>query len=254
MYSQMILHSFIEDLKFKLSFCSLNCNSCNYEGEEIFLDGRKEEKKYMGGKIIYSILDVRSKFLVRAIPKDILFKLFQLKNLSIQEALTARDSLYDWYDLDNVPRVNGAECSYYRNFLKAKYCPRNNRALQSIFELHDIKGFSNFTQDEIERYFTDYSDNTINLNTAQKEVLELLFNDVKISDILNKRKAGFCLNSANIAIPSKLQDVISFFPLKTVELYVCSSYGEALTCAKTVIDFSFQEKSFVYLKEFKYLF
>jgi hypothetical protein len=254
MYSQIILHSFLEDLKFMLASCSLNCNSCAYKSKKIFLDGRKKEIRYMGGRIIYYVSDVRSKFLVRAIPENVLFKLFQLKNLPIEKALVARDSLYDWYDPDNVSRVNGAECLYYRNFLKTKYCPRNSRALQSIFELHNIRGFGNFTQDTLERYFTDYSDNTINLNTARKEILELIFNNVEVYDILNKRKAGFCLNSANTVIPPEFQGIVSFFPLKVVEVNVCSSYGEAFTCVKAVIDFSFQDVPFVYLKEFKYLF
>jgi len=248
---QLALESFIEHLKFKLSLCLLDCNGCTYKGTKIFFDGRKSKEKFMRSEIVYSALDTRSKILVRTISPKILLKIFQLKNLPSEKAFITINSLMDWYDSDNIPRPNGAECFYYKSTLKAKYCPRNNRALQSIFELQNIRGFENFTENDLRDFFTDYSDFSINVNTAPRKILKLIFDDIKVQDILNKRELGICLNSANAKISS---NIISYFPFRTVEFNICALYGKARCCAETVIDFSFQDSSKVYLKEFRYLF
>jgi general secretion pathway protein K len=85
------------------------------------------------------------------------------------------DAIADWVDADDVPEKNGAERAYYEA-LNPPYQPAN-MALQSLDELHLVKGMTREIVQRLGRYVTVYptvSDGWININTAEPVVIEVL--------------------------------------------------------------------------------
>jgi general secretion pathway protein K len=58
------------------------------------------------------------------------------------------DSVKDWRDQDNIPRLNGAEFAYYKLKNKQLYGPRNMDAIQDVSELRLIRGFRNMNSEK----------------------------------------------------------------------------------------------------------
>ena len=85
------------------------------------------------------------------------------------------DAIADWVDADDLPEKNGAERSYYEA-LNPPYQPAN-MALQTLDELHLVKGMTREIVQRLARYVTIYptvSDGWININTADPVVVEVL--------------------------------------------------------------------------------
>jgi general secretion pathway protein K len=85
------------------------------------------------------------------------------------------DAVVDWVDANDVPEKNGAERLYYES-LHPPYRPAN-MALQTLDELHLVKGMTAEIVHRLARYVTVYptvSDGWINMNTADPLVLEVL--------------------------------------------------------------------------------
>ena len=85
------------------------------------------------------------------------------------------DAIADWVDADDVPEKNGAERAYYEA-LSPPYHPAN-MALQTLDDLHLVKGMTGEIVQRLERYVTVYptvSDGGININTAEPVVIEVL--------------------------------------------------------------------------------
>jgi general secretion pathway protein K len=85
------------------------------------------------------------------------------------------DAVVDWVDADDVPEKNGAEKLYYES-LHPPYRPAN-MALQTLDELHLVKGMTAEIVHRLARYVTVYptvSDGWINMNTVDPMVLEVL--------------------------------------------------------------------------------
>lgn len=115
-----------------------------------------------------------------------LFKNLELPNKSTQ-------AINDWIDSDlNTTSPDGAEDVYYLNLEKPFRTA--NRELQSISELHLIKGFEDSTEYlRLQSYlcaFTTGADMAINVNTASAEVLKSLspkMTDTLARDIIEHR-------------------------------------------------------------------
>jgi general secretion pathway protein K len=85
------------------------------------------------------------------------------------------DAIVDWVDADDVSEKNGAERLYYES-LNPPYRPPN-MALQTLDELHLVKGMTAEIFQRLARYVTVYptvSDGWININTADPLVIEVL--------------------------------------------------------------------------------
>jgi general secretion pathway protein K len=85
------------------------------------------------------------------------------------------DAVADWVDADDTPEKNGAERQYYES-LNPPYRPAN-MALQTLDELHLVKGMTAEMFQRLARYVTVYpaiSDGWINMNTADTMVIEAL--------------------------------------------------------------------------------
>ena len=81
----------------------------------------------------------------------------------------------DWVDADDVAEANGAESAYYQA-LHPPYRPANG-PLQTLADLHLIKGFTDDVIQRLAPYVTVYpnsGDGWINLNTADPLVIQAL--------------------------------------------------------------------------------
>lgn len=97
-----------------------------------------------------------------------------LKRLGLDESLA--DTMADWIDIDDEPRQNGAEGFYYKR-LPRPYTPRNGY-MDSVGELPMIKGYDQKAFKSLEALVTTYTDGLININTAPREVLFALSDEM----------------------------------------------------------------------------
>jgi|SRR3990170_1985639 len=87
------------------------------------------------------------------------------------------ETLADWLDMDDTTRGGGAEGQGYYNKLTEPYAPKNGR-LDTIGELGLVKGYERGGVERLGRFLTVYSDGLVNINTAPKEVLMALSEEI----------------------------------------------------------------------------
>ena len=113
----------------------------------------------------------------------LLRKYLEVKGVDLNERDRMMDTLLDYVDLDDIPRLNGAEAG-------PGYEPRN-ALLQRIEELKLIPGWEKFTaQPDWDADFTLYSSGPIDLAWASREVLLSLpgFNEPIVDRFLELRR------------------------------------------------------------------
>lgn len=86
------------------------------------------------------------------------------------------EPLADWLDMDDAQRPGGAEAGYY-NRLGEPYSPKNGR-LDTLGELSLIKGYGRGAPERLESFLTVYSDGLVNINTAPREVIMALSEEI----------------------------------------------------------------------------
>ncbi|HOC02244.1 MAG TPA: type II secretion system protein GspK [Candidatus Ratteibacteria bacterium] len=103
------------------------------------------------------------------------------------------DTLLDWLDSDDFPRIFGAESEYYGTF-NPPYKPANG-PLGDVTELVFIKGFtpeilmSGEDRTGLSDLLTIFSDNKINVNIASPLILQMLgYSTDSVEKILNERE------------------------------------------------------------------
>lgn len=101
-----------------------------------------------------------------------------LKQFKIEDdtARTIADSIADWIDLDDRILEHGAETNYYEG-LEDPYKVKD-KPLYSLQELRLIKDMESDTFARLRNFLTIFSDGLININTAGKEVLMSLSEDI----------------------------------------------------------------------------
>lgn len=117
--------------------------------------------------------------------EEVLERLFDKLGLD-QDRL---ESLMDWLDQDDEPRPNGAERDFYQN-LTPPYAPTNG-PLGTLLEIRLIKGFDHKTFKKLMPYLTVWSEGHVNVNTADKIVLESLSSKISpfvADDIIKARE------------------------------------------------------------------
>ncbi len=88
------------------------------------------------------------------------------------------DTLADWIDSDDEPRMYGAEGVDFYQALPRPYQPKNND-LESLEELLMIKGYTQEVFNAISPYVTVYNtEGLVNINTAPESVLMALSEDI----------------------------------------------------------------------------
>ena len=171
-------------------------NSYDYPGEEwahkrifniedynleIFI--KDENSKININKVIGEKGEVNQKLL------DLLKNLF----LICEYPSSLLDSLLDWIDEDNLERPAGAEYFYYSS-MGFKNLPPNKK-IKSLRELFLIKGYDEkiITGEKekkgILNFITIYSDDKININTCENEILNAMgFTNEDVSIIMEERE------------------------------------------------------------------
>jgi len=197
----------------KLELVSAKTNAAVYIGEgNMLLFGditeeqeKPERKDSLGnGSFTYTISDEDGKMNINTESLERLKYIFLETGIDITEVDTIVDSVIDWRDPDDLHMLNGAEEDYYRSLDKSYSC--KDGPLDSLDELLLVKGMnkeylhgSKRKEEEseedkeyegVEKYFTVYSSNGININTAPRAVLEAVFGVDAANNIMTQRDAG----------------------------------------------------------------
>jgi general secretion pathway protein K len=160
-----------------------------------------------------------------------------LEIFELKEEIT--DSITDWIDTDDIERIGGAESSYYES-LEESYEAKNNQ-LDSLQEIRMIKGIDDEVFKKIKDFLAVHSDGKINVNTASKEVLMSLSEDLT-GDIADEIIAFRLENpfqqvadvKNNISISDHVYNEISGFIDIKSNYFSISSTGEVNQSRKTI--------------------
>lgn len=99
-----------------------------------------------------------------------------LEDLGLEERLA--DTLADWIDSDEEPRLQGAEGPDYYTGLAVPYNPRNGY-LSTVEEIRMIRGYTPEAVEALRPHITVYNpDGRVNINTATIEVLKAVSPDM----------------------------------------------------------------------------
>ena len=121
----------------------------------------------------YGLVDEEGKININKATADVLQQLFELTALTTsQTASDIADSILDWVDEDSEPHTNGAEDGYYEGLAQAYAC--KDAKFQVLEELLLVKGMTQDIFDKASAYLTVYGKGMVNLNTADKYVLQAL--------------------------------------------------------------------------------
>lgn len=136
----------------------------------------------VGVKVTIRVRDLSGLFPLNNTPEARWHLIFEELGFESTEAYTLTDSLLDWIDRDNEPRLYGAERDHYQQ-IEPPYEPRN-RSIPVLSELKLIRGFDAHFFDERgqpnENYWkfasivTPYGNESLNYNAANPLVLRIL--------------------------------------------------------------------------------
>jgi len=115
-------------------------------------------------------------------------------------ASIAVNSLVDWQDGDDSPRINGAESSFYNT----PGMP-TNLPLQTLKELRHIRGFSDELLAKLTPYVTIRGQTYFNPMQSPEMILKLLMSADRAAEIVQLRKSGM-LDKRQFQILSGLED------------------------------------------------
>jgi general secretion pathway protein K len=145
------------------------------------------------GEFSYRISDEEARINVNTAGPDRIERLLLAAGLDKQTRDTINDSLQDWKDPDDLPRINGAESEDYYLKQPVPYRARNG-ALQDAAELLQIHGVTRDiyrgVQDHpgLADFVTVVGRDTVNMNTAPAPVLTSLgLSDAEVAEITSTR-------------------------------------------------------------------
>ncbi len=156
------------------------------------------------GFIHYSIRDENGKININTASRDILIKALAANGLPLgSDRDTIVDSILDWIDKNDQHRVNGAESDYYQG-LSPAYSAKNG-PLDSLEELLQVRGVTpelfygseEYKSQEwsgsenapgLARIFTVQGVSQFNPNTAERAVLEIMYPENQVDEILAKKE------------------------------------------------------------------
>jgi general secretion pathway protein K len=164
------------------------------------------------GFIEYSIRDENGKININTASREVLTKALAANGLPLgSERDTIVDSILDWIDTNDQHRVNGAESDYYRR-LSPAYSAKNG-PLDSLEELLKVRGVTpelfygseEYKSEEssgeenapgLTRIFTAQGVSQFNPNTAERAVLEIMYTESQVDEILAKKQERGWYNQA----------------------------------------------------------
>jgi len=140
-----------------------------------------------GKSVYYGFVDEERKININTVPNDTLKYFFEtVAEVSSQEAGDIADSIIDWRDEDDDLTGNGAENGYYKTLDPLYSC--KNKNFDVLEELLLVKGISQDIFDNIRDYATIFGEGAVNINTADREVLQSLkMNEALVEKIVHYR-------------------------------------------------------------------
>jgi len=157
------------------------------------------------GRADITIIDLERKANINTATEAILQQALMVMNVDAGEMTPIVNCILDWVDLDDTPRIQGAESDAYQNLIPNRPYSAKNGPLDDLSELLMIKNISpelyygtsatNYQQQTyrpqggrfapgvqagptfsvgLTNLFTPLSDGKININTASAEVLQLI--------------------------------------------------------------------------------
>jgi general secretion pathway protein K len=151
------------------------------------------------GTVSVKITDEASKFNINNLAKqtiavpgvptsiDYAKELFRLAQVDPNLIEGIVDSIADWVDSDDlVTQPSGAEEDYYQRLPKPYHC--KNKPMDSLSELHLVKGMTDDIYQKVSPYLTVSSSGQINVNTADSIVLQALgFDEEAVKQLMDRR-------------------------------------------------------------------
>ncbi len=154
------------------------------------------------------------------------------------------DTLADWIDGDDEPRMYGAEDIDYYSRLPYPYSPKNGR-LDTVDEILLVKGYTPDVYREISPYVTVYTDGLVNINTAPAKVIMALSEDITeemaLKVISHRRETPFSDRSDIMKVPGfetigfGLQDKITV-KSNTYRIFSKVRVGEVVREVEAVVE------------------
>ncbi len=154
----------------------------------------RSEVRLGPGQFAYRITDEEGRLNLNTAPPERVDRLLLSLGLDKQVRDTINDSLQDWKDPDDIPRLNGAESEDTYLRLPVPYRARNG-PLQDVAELLQIKGvtpalyYGNAGQPGLAELVTVHGTGQVNINTAPEPVLKALgLSEAEVSEIVQSRR------------------------------------------------------------------
>ena len=226
------MYSFINYLNYNLLTATYDCKSVYIDNYRIPLNGKQEKIKWPYLKdieITIEIKDGNTFLLSRGLTEEVLRSILG----EDEKSLSFIQSILDWFDKNDASRPYGAECEYYKNN-GYSFCPRNSRAIQYKDELKDVKAGYLFSR--LSDYISDYSENKINLNTANVNFIKSLSG----VDISFFRKENECISWKQLDdLPLRNREIFTVVPGKYLHIFVCLNYKSnpyIKVCSSYVLD------------------
>ncbi len=155
---------------------------------------------------------------------------------------SVQDSLLDWFDRDDLKRLNGAESYYYRSERKSSFGPRNC-VPQSVDELALVRGFDDpKIWDAIKNDLVIAPGAQPNLNTMGKDVFRgfLGITEETADHLLALRGSRGYLNFYEVASSVGLSidgESLSSYASRVVDLEVGVTTGKARESVRCLVSF-----------------
>ncbi|WP_457643479.1 general secretion pathway protein GspK [Persephonella sp.] len=195
----------------------------------IYIDGRVTRLD----NATVSIKDSGGMISVWTFIPSVMRRFLGVDNVTQSKSAVVVDSIQDWYDRDNIKRVNGAESSYYER-LGCKYTPRNFSGVQSIYEWHLIRGLmDNKTFNKVKPFIILAPQWHANINTMDEKMLSTSFNIPLITakTLINLRKKKGSISLFDVKrITGKSVDAMLYgtFPTFVLDIKLYFRFNDAV--------------------------
>jgi len=149
----------------------------------IFHDGLKPDPE-----IRYGFVDEESKININTVQQDVLVRLMQIVVTSDEEkAKTLAEAIIDWREIGESQLTGFYSDDFYIN-LQDSYESKDAH-FEILDELLLVRGFNQDILDQLKPFITVFGDGLININTANRHVLQALgISDVLVEKILLTRR------------------------------------------------------------------
>jgi len=166
-----------------------------------------------------------------------------------EQFYSIRDSISDWIDTDNNVRLNGAEKAYYQLKQELAYQPSNIKVLQSINELHLIKGLRNLPKQRWNQLkkslYASSSGAIVNLTLVDKNYLAKLLklNSLEADALIQYRENDLKKFMQLITTNKNYNnDTMGFYLSFVIKIIITAQVGKAKTKIISMINFRLHSK------------